>query len=124
MSVPSSNPVDSADRELRRAFAPWHKRALGVAVGLTFALGMMAITAFHVIVQPPTAPNLELMSHFFYGYDVSWQGVLVGGWWSFFVGFVAGWFTAFVVNFFMATWLLVMKAKTDLSETTDFLDHI
>ena len=70
MSVPSSNPVDSADRELRRAFAPWHKRALGVAVGLTFALGMMAITAFHVIVQPPTAPNLELMSHFFYGYDV------------------------------------------------------
>lgn len=124
MSAAESLVVGEADRELRRAFAPWHKRALGLAVGFTCGLGTAAVTAFHVVAAPPTAPNLELLSHFFYGYTVSWQGVLVGTWWSFFVGFVAGWFTAFMVNFFLATWLLVMKAKTDLSQTTDFLDHI
>jgi hypothetical protein len=116
--------ADPADSELRRAFAPWHKRALGVAVGLTAAMCVAALTAFHVVAHPPDAPNIELLSHFFYGFTVSWQGVLVGAWWSFFTGFVAGWFTGFVVNFVLATWLLVMKAKTDLSQTTDFLDHI
>jgi hypothetical protein len=109
---------------LRRAFTPWHKRALGLAVGFTAALLVAAVTAFHVIVDPPTAPNLALLSNYFYGYDVSWRGVFVGAWWSFVAGFVVGWFTAFLVNFFVATRLLLFKAKADLSQTTDFLDHL
>jgi hypothetical protein len=117
-------PLEAADRELRRAFAPWHKLALGLALGLTAALVTAAVTVFHVVMQPPTAPNLALLSEFFYGYTVTWAGVLVGAWWSFVVGFIAGFFTAFVVNFCLATWLLVVKAKADLSQTTDFLDHI
>jgi hypothetical protein len=117
-------PLEPADRELRRAFAPWHKRTLGLAVGLTAAAATSAVTAFHVMFAPPTAPNLALLSQFFYGYTVSWTGVLVGAWWSFMAGFMAGFFIGFVVNFSLATWLLVVKAKADMSETTDFLDHI
>jgi hypothetical protein len=109
---------------MRRAFAPWHKRALGLAAGLTGAAMMALVTAFHVVAAPSTAPNLALLSHFFYGYDVSWRGVGVGAAWSFFVGFVAGWFAAFLVNFFVATRILLFKAKADLKNTTDFLDHI
>lgn len=109
---------------LRRAFTPWHKRALGMAVGLTAASLTAIVTVFHIVAAPPTAPNLALLNHYFYGYDVSWRGVLIGAWWSFVAGFVIGWFTAFLVNFFVATRLLVFKAKADLSQTTDFLDHI
>jgi hypothetical protein len=119
-------PASSASTHvvLRRAFTPWHKRALGLAVGLTAASLLALVTVFHVVVAPPTAPNLALLNNYFYGYDVSWRGVFVGAWWSFVAGFVAGWFTAFLVNFFVATRLLLFKAKADLSQTTDFLDHI
>jgi hypothetical protein len=119
-----SGPVVQEDRELRRAFAPWHKRVLGMAIGLTAAAATAAVTIFHVVFAPPTAPNLALLGEFFYGYTVSWTGVAIGAWWSFVVGFCAGFFTAFVVNFCQATWLLVVKAKADMAETTDFLDHI
>lgn len=116
--------AESAEVVLRRAFAPWHKRTLGLAVGLTCALLTAAVTAFHIVATPEMAPNIGLLSQYFYGYEVSWTGLLVGAWWSFAAGFTAGWFTAFMVNFFLATWLLVVKARNDLSQTTDFLDHI
>jgi hypothetical protein len=113
-----------ADVVLRRAFAPWHKRALGVAVGLTAAIVTAGATVFHVVAAPPGAPNLALLGEFYFGYTVTWPGVLIGAWWSFVVGFTSGWFIAFCVNFFQATWLLVVKARNDLSQTSDFLDHI
>lgn len=116
--------LEPAEVILRRVFAPWHKRALGVAVGLTAALLTAGVTVFHVVAKPAMELDLELLSHFFYGYSVSWAGVLIGAWWSFAVGFTAGWFTAFLVNLFMATWLLVVKARSDLSQASDFLDHI
>jgi hypothetical protein len=116
--------ADPIERSFRRAFAPYHKRALGVATGVVAALIVFAVTVFHVVAAPPDALNIGLLAEYFYGYDVTWRGAIVGAWWSFVVAFVAGWFTAFVYNFVMATWLFVLRAKTDLSQTTDFLDHI
>lgn len=116
--------ADPIERTLRRAFAPFHKRALGVASGVVAALMTFAVTAFHVVVAPIGAPAIQLLAQYFYGYDVSWRGAAVGAWWSFVVAFVAGWFAAFLYNFVMATWLFLLRAKTDLSRTTDFLDHI
>jgi len=120
-SVVSPDPIE---RTLRRAFAPYYKRALGVASGTVAALVVFAVTVFHVLVAPPAALNIELLAHYFYGYDVSWRGAFVGAWWSFVAGFVAGWFVAFVYNFVLATWLFLLRTKADLSRTTDFLDHI
>jgi hypothetical protein len=118
---PKSVPVEVV---LARAFAPMHKRVLGTAIGLMAALVVFAVTAFHVVARPPDGPSLELLANYFYGYEVSWKGAFVGAWWGFVAGFVAGWFAAFVRNFATATWLLVVRAKADLSETRDFLDHI
>jgi hypothetical protein len=116
--------VDPLERTLRRAFAPVHKRALGLASGIAAALGVFLVTAFHVMAAPQPALNLDLLAQYFYGYDVSWRGACVGAWWSFVVGFVAGWFVAFVHNLVTATWMFLIRAKADLSQTTDFLDHI
>ena len=109
---------------LERAFAPLHKRALGVATGLTAGLAIFVVTAFHVVTQPVDAPPLGLLSQFFYGYEITWRGALIGLWWGFVVGFVTGWFLAFVRNIALATWIFVVRAKAELAQTRHFLDHI
>ena len=109
---------------LRRAFAPLHKRALGLACGITAASLVFVVTAFHVVTAQQGGPNLQLLDQYFYGYDVTWRGACIGAWWSFVAAFVAGWFVAFVRNLVLATWIFVLRARADLVGTTDFLDHI
>jgi hypothetical protein len=109
---------------LQRVFAPLHKLALGLAVGLVSGLGIFALTAFHVIAQPPEALNLWLLSHYFYGYEVSWPGAFIGFWWAFVAGFAAAWFLAFLRNLAVAIWIFAVKARAELNQTSDFLDHI
>jgi hypothetical protein len=125
---PASTPVEvrgSATAEsLPHAFAPVHKRALGVAVGCVAGLGLFALTAFHIVLQPTNAPNIALLAHFFYGYEVSWRGALVGFCWGGFTGFVAGWFVAFVHNLVTAIKVFAFKTRGELAQTKDFLDHI
>jgi hypothetical protein len=121
MSAPPDS--DSVNRVLARAFAPLHKRALGVAVGATVALVVFLVTVFHIIARPVDLP-LDLLGQYFYGYDTSWRGAFIGVWWGFVSGFAAGWFLAFLRNFAVATWLFIVRAKASLAQTSDFLDHI
>jgi len=115
---------DLVEQHLALAFLPLHKRAIGIAVGATIGLVIFALTAFHVILQPDPALNIALLSQYFYGYSVSWQGALIGAFWGFVVGFVAGWFTAFGRNLIIATLLFVGRTREELRATRDFLDHI
>lgn len=117
-----------ADRSLPprlvHAFAPVHKSALGIAVGLTFGALVFAVTAFHVTVAA-NARDVELLGllgQYFYGYTVSWKGAVIGLLWGCFTGYVTGWFAAFARNLFLAAWLLLVRAKAHLSQP--FLDHI
>jgi hypothetical protein len=121
MAVPTD--TNSVDRALAQAFAPMHKRALGVALGLTVALAIFAVTAFHIIAQPSDIP-IDLLAQYFYGYDTTWRGAFIGMWWGFVAGFAAGWFLAFVRNFAVATWVFIVRAKASLAQSSDFLDHI
>jgi hypothetical protein len=121
MAAPSDS--DSVNRVLAQAFAPIHKRALGVAVGLTVALAVFVFTAFHIIAKPSDIP-VDLLSQYFYGYTTTWRGALIGVWWGFVSGFAAGWFLAFLRNFAVATWIFVVRAKASLAQSRDFLDHI
>ena len=109
---------------LALAFAPVHKRVLGVAVGGVVGVAVFAITVFHVVFQPVDGLNLTLLGQYFSGYAVSWRGAFVGLFWGFFTGFVAGWFVAFVRNFVIALRVFTMRTKAELAQTKDFLDHI
>jgi hypothetical protein len=118
------NPPRRPPSLLPHAFAPVHKRALGVAVGLVFGLVIAAVTAFHLVLRPADAPPIELLAQFFYGYRISWSGAVIGFSWGFFTGFVAGWFVGFVHNLAMAITVFVFKTRGELEQTKDFLDHI
>ena len=109
---------------LTYAFAPIHKMALGVAVGLVAGLLLFALTVFHIVLQPVGGPNIGLIGQYFYGYEVSWGGALIGFCWAFFTGFVLGWFMAFVRNLVVSLTVFTMRTKAELNETANFLDHI
>lgn len=116
--------VTAVDRTLRLAFAPVHKMAFGLAVGVTTGLTLFLVTAVRLLVGPDGVTELVLLSQFLAGYEESWAGAVVGLAWGIVVGFVAGWFAAFVRNLVLASYLFVVRTRAELLATRDFLDHI
>jgi hypothetical protein len=111
------------DPELLRAFAPVDKLAFGVAVGMALGLAVFLATLASLMLGR-AQEEMALLSVYFAGYSVTWVGAMVGAGWGFFVGFIAGWFTAFARNLLMAIWLLVVRTRAEFRATRDFLDHI
>jgi len=124
--MPNAAPSES-DATLPRlayAFAPLHKRAFGVAIGLAAGLLIAGATVLYILRGPEGGPGLALLSHYFAGYTVSWLGAMVGFAWGFLTGFVAGWFFAFCRNFTIGVLIFFIRVRSELSQTRDFLDHI
>lgn len=106
------------------AFAPLDKRAFGVAVGVAAAAAIAALTIADLLVDPHRLFPLGLLGVYLHGYDVTLAGALIGALWMFGVGFVAGWFAAFVRNAVMAIVLIVIRARLHLLQTRNILDHL
>ena len=102
-----------------------HKSALGLAFGILVGGGLFLLTAAHVAlgIEDEGLP-LGLLYQYFHGYSVSWPGAFIGLAWGFPVGFIAGWMLGFVHNFTLSVWLLIIRTKRDLTQTSNFLDHI
>ena len=118
---------DRVDARLALAFAPIHKLALGVASAIVFGLLMLALTIIAIFLDGGDGERslyLGLLNNYFYGYSVTPTGALVGTFWGFVVGFVAGFFAAFVRNLTVTIAVFALRTKAELSQTTDFLDHI
>ena len=107
---------------VRFAFAPVHKLALGVACGLTFGVLVALATVAQILIAPPDGMPLELLNQYFAGYHADWSGVAIGFFWAAVVGFVAGWFLAFLNNLLTALWKFGLRVNSAL--TQPFLDHI
>ena len=120
MSVHSPGRPGSVDEP----FLPLHKRAFGTAVGLAAALLHFVLTLLTMRIAPQSRLGLGLLSEYFNGYSVTWSGAFVGAAWAGFSGFVMGWFLAFCRNFAVAFLLIYVRARADLAQTRDLLDHI
>lgn len=116
--------VEEIPERLLLAFAPLHKRALGMAIGLAVGLMVFGLTAFHLVIRVDDPIGIGLLREYFYGYEVSWKGALLGFFWGFVAGFAAGWFAAFLRNLVVATSVFVTRTRAELAATRDFLDHI
>ncbi|MCI0437025.1 MAG: hypothetical protein L0271_25805 [Gemmatimonadetes bacterium] len=121
---PGAPPDDPEVAALRLAFAPLHKRAFGMAVGTAFGVFLFAFTAFHLIAQPEEGLRIELLRAYFYGYEASWKGAIIGAAWGFGVGFVMGWFIAFCRNLVIAISVFLTRTRAEMQQTREFLDHI
>lgn len=105
-------------------FLPMHKRAFGTATGFAAALILFLLTAVTIVGHFEDVAGLGLLAQFFAGYSVTWTGAVVGAAWAGFTGFVMGWFLAFARNFFVAGMILYVRARTDLEQSRNLLDHI
>lgn len=123
MTTPSPSQM-VADQRLALLFAPLHKRAFGMAVGLAAALMTVLLTAVPLLRGTGDPINLGLLAQYFRGYTVSWTGALIGAAWAGFVGFVMGWFLAFCRNALLAFRVLLLRARAEYGQTRDFMDHI
>lgn len=110
--------------ELELAFAPLHKRCLGLAVGAALAVLTFAVTAIHILRQPDEPYPLVLLQQYFVGFSVSWGGAALGALWAFWLGFVLGWTFAFIRNLVLAATVVLFRARAELEQTRGFLDHI
>lgn len=106
------------------AFAPLDKRALGTAIGVAAAVCIFAATTIYILRAPDPGFDLQLLGQYFYGYTVTWPGAAIGAAWGFMVGFVGGWFTAFIRNLVLAVSVFAARTRAELDATRDFLDHI
>ena len=123
-NTPAQSEDEALPPALALAFAPLHKEAFGVAVGVAAGLAMFLLTAARLLLDPDGTTNLSLLAQYFYGYTESWTGAVVGLCWGFVVGFIAGWFFAFVRNLVIAAWIFMTRARAALDASRDFLDHI
>src|SRR5256885_16812551 len=83
-------PIYPLLEELQLAFAPLHKRAFGLAVGIATALVCFAITTGYLIRAPEPPFQLALLGEYFYGFTVSWRGAVVALAGALFAGLSAG----------------------------------
>lgn len=121
--TPHSSEIDELPAPLALAFAPIHKAAFGVAVGLPLGTVLLVATLYSTI-RGDFPDFMYLFSNYFRGYTVSWPGAFIGFGWMTFTGFVAGWFVAFCRNFALATSVWLARTRQELAATRDFLDHI
>ena len=119
--TPEESPVISA---MLYAFAPLHKGAFGVAVGVAGALFIVVLTLAGMLLPGARAFPLELLGQYFQGYSVSVPGVFIGGVWGFVVAFIGGWFAAFCRNLALAISAFVIRTRAEIDSTREFLDHI
>jgi MFS family permease len=115
---------DGLPQAVALAFAPLDKRAFGIAIGAAVGLTVFLLTALYLLREPDHGVGLVLLAQYFKGYSVSWGGALIGFLWGFLVGFVGGWFVAFCRNLMIAASIFIIRARSELNQTRDFLDHI
>ena len=118
------NPDPAIEHQLALAFAPLDKRALGFGFGAAFSLLLTVVSIVSLVVDPSHNFPLGLLNLYFYGYDLTAFGILIGALWAFVTGFFWGWFGAFTRNFVFAFWLMLLRIRSDFSTSRDFLDHI
>ncbi len=105
-------------------FAPLHKRAMGVAIGVVAGGVLWLATAILLLKGGyPVGPMLGLLGQFLYGYSVTWAGSFIGLLWGFVLGFVAGWCFAALRNGIFRLWLKLIYWRAEI-DNSNILDHM
>lgn len=116
--------ISPADQMIIQSLAKLDGVALGTAMGALFGLIIFLATNFLLFKGGEViGPNLALLSQFFLGYEVSFEGSLIGLFYGLVAGFITGWTIASVRNLVLAIYMHLLKLKGSVSAVNDYIDN-
>jgi hypothetical protein len=126
VQVNVEEPLMEAEKELIEfVFAKLDPVAMGVAVGAVSGLLIfIATTVLGIKGGPVVGPNLSLLGNFFYGFDVTWGGALVGLLEGGFGGFAIGYLGASFRNWGMKAYAQFMRWREEAARRRNLLDKV
>ncbi len=108
---------------VRNTFARYDEVALGTALGVASAAVVFVATAVLLLVGEvdgqAVGPNLSLLGNYFFGYEVSWVGSLVGAAEAGVLGFATGFVMAKLLNVLLGSYEMVIRRQLQLTEMLD-----
>ena len=89
----------SREHEIRRAIVRIRANALAAVCAVIGGLGLFAMTVWLLIKGgPQVGKNLQLLSNYFIGYTVTWQGSVIGLLYGALCGGATGWAVGIIYN--------------------------
>ncbi len=119
-----SHTPDPTEELIIQSLAKLDGKALGIAIGMLFGLGVFAATNILILKGGEVlGPNLALLGQFFIGYEVSFTGSLIGMAYGIISGFVIGWMIAMIRNLVVTIYMHIVRLKGSMSAVNDYLDN-
>jgi hypothetical protein len=88
-----------AKEEISRAVAKIQGGVLAVVCGLIGGVGLFIMTVWLLLEGgPQVGSHLQLLSNYFIGYSVTWQGSVIGLFYGALTGGMLGWIIGFTYN--------------------------
>lgn len=121
---PSVEKSNEADAIIISSLAKLDSLALGISLGTLCGLTIFIATVFLIYKGgEEIGPNLELLSQYFIGFEVTERGSVIGLIYGFFFGFFLGALIAFLRNSIVGIYLHILKVKGHVSAVNDFIDN-
>jgi hypothetical protein len=112
------------DEDIIFVFSRMDKLGFAIAFGTVSGLLTFIATLFLVIKGGEmVGPNLQLLSAYFTGYNVTFKGAFIGFAYSFVWGFLFGWLFATLRNLTLAFYIYRVKRKIEMLSFRDFMEH-
>jgi protoporphyrinogen oxidase len=122
--VEAQEVVEALEGVLARVFLKLDRVAFGLSLGMTSGLLLSLATIFLALKGGEVVgPNLQLLSQYFPGYDVTPGGSLLGLAYGFVTGFVGGWSFAFVRNFSVFLYMAIVQRRAERQLLRKLLEY-
>ena len=121
VAVSVSERID--DKTIEVLFAKLDPVALGIAVAVVGSLGLMLATSILLLNGgEPVGPNLALLANYLPGYEVTWNGVAIGGLEAATIGFGLGYLMAWLRNQMLQAYAVFERWRSENEGRRHLLD--
>lgn len=123
--APAVTSLTASDEVIEAAFAKLDPVALGVAVGIVGALVLFFTTTILLLKGGPVVgPNLSLLEHYLFGFQVTWSGAVIGLIEAGISGFILGYIIAWLRNWGINAYADLLRRRAEADARRDLLDKI
>lgn len=125
VTVPVQGIVAELDEVIESAFARLDPLALGAAVGLVSAVGLLLATAILLIKGGAhVGPTLSLLGNYLPGFEATWTGAVLGCLEAGMAGFGFGYFGAWLANGVTEAYAMFVRWRGESDDRRHLLDKV